>query len=142
MKKRLRLSPAARDKGRDSQRVFGWLLALLCLSAATLVLLHLRPDTTGPAYFLRTPRSVSRAQGQAPVAVAQSPVEAVQPQVQVNLASVDELTTIPGVGPVLAQAIIDERITNGFFYYPEDLLCVKGIGEKTLPKLLPYVNLD
>ncbi|MBE5794548.1 MAG: hypothetical protein E7323_07695 [Clostridiales bacterium] len=142
MKKRLRLSPAARDKRRGSQRIFGWLLALLCLSAAVLTLLHLRPDATGAAYFIAAPRNLTRAQAQVPDAVVQSPEVAVQPQVQVNLASVDELITIPGVGPTLAQAIIDERTTNGFFYYPEDLLCVKGIGEKTLPKLLPYVNLD
>ena len=139
MKKQLKLSPAARADGRGSQRIFGWLLALLCLSAAALTLLHFRPDPTGPAYFLPSPHETERAQIPESVAVSQEPV---QPMVRVNLASVDELTTIPGVGPVLAQAIIDERITNGFFYYPEDLLCVKGIGEKTLPKLLPYVNLE
>lgn len=141
MTKRLRLSPAARDKGRSGQRMFGWLLALLCLSAAVLTLLHLRPDPTGPVYFLRSPHGVTKAsvQPQEPASVSQ---ESGQPVVHVNLAGVDELTTIPGVGPVLAQAIIDERITHGFFYYPEDLLCVKGIGEKTLDKLLPYMNLE
>ena len=141
MTKRLRLSPAARDKGRGGQRMFGWLLALLCLSAAVLTLLHLRPDPTGPVYFLRSPHGVTKAtvQAQKPASVSQ---ESGQPAVHVNLAGVDELTTIPGVGPVLAQAIIDERITHGFFYYPEDLLCVKGIGEKTLDKLLPYMNLE
>ena len=141
MTKRLRLSPAARDKGRGGQRMFGWLLALLCLSAAVLTLLHLRPDPTGPVYFLRSPHGVTKAtvQPQEPASVSQ---ESGQSAVHVNLAGVDELTTIPGVGPVLAQAIIDERITHGFFYYPEDLLCVKGIGEKTLDKLLPYMNLE
>ena len=141
MTKRLRLSPAVRDKGRSGQRLFGWLLALLCLSAAVLTLLHLRPDPTGPVYFLRSPHGVTKAtvQAQKPASVSQ---ESGQPAVHVNLAGVDELTTIPGVGPVLAQAIIDERITHGFFYYPEDLLCVKGIGEKTLDKLLPYMNLE
>lgn len=140
MTKRLRLSPAARDKERSGQRMFGWLLALLCLSAAVLNLLHLRPDPTAPTYFLRSPHEATRAQTVTASAV-HSP-EAAQPTVRVNFAGVDELTTIPGVGPVLAQAIIDERITHGFFYYPEDLLCVKGIGEKTLDKLLPYMNLE
>ena len=141
MKKRLRLSPAARDKGRGGQRLFGWLLALLCLSAAALTLLHLRPDPTGPVYYLRSPHGGTKAsvQAQKPASASQ---ESDQPVVHVNLAGVDELTTIPGVGPVLAQAIIGERITHGFFYYPEDLLCVKGIGEKTLDKLLPYMNLE
>jgi len=142
MTKRLRLSPAARDKRRGSQRIFGWLLALLCLSAAALTLLHLRPDPTAPTYFLRSPQGVTRAQVQEVAASAAQSPEATQSTVQVNFAGVDELTTIPGVGPVLAQAIIDERINHGFFYYPEDLLCVKGIGEKTLDKLLPYMNLE
>lgn len=142
MTKRLRLSPATRDKGRSGQRLFGWLLALLCLSAAALTLLHLRPDPTAPKYFLRSPYGVTRAQVQEVAASAAQSPEATQSTVQVNFAGVDELTTIPGVGPVLAQAIIDERITHGFFYYPEDLLCVKGIGEKTLDKLLPYMNLE
>lgn len=141
MKKQLRLSPAARDRGRGGQRLFGWLLALLCLSAAVLILLHLRPDPTGPAYYLRSPRQVTRTYGQTPSPAIVSQ-ETGEPTVRVNLAAVDELITIPGVGPVLAQAIIDERITHGFFYYPEDLLCVKGIGEKTLDKLLPYMNLE
>ncbi|MBR4068880.1 MAG: helix-hairpin-helix domain-containing protein [Clostridia bacterium] len=57
-----------------------------------------------------------------------------------NSAEVDELMKLPGVGPVLAEAIVSERQQNGLFYYPEDLLNVRGIGEKTLEKLLPYVN--
>ena len=43
--------------------------------------------------------------------------------------------TVKGIGPKLATAIIDEREQNGAFRYWEDLLCVRGIGEKTLRKL-------
>ena len=53
----------------------------------------------------------------------------------------DELDTLPGVGEVIAQRIIEEREQNGPFYYPEDLMNVKGIGEKTLEKLLPHIRL-
>ena len=129
--------PTTRQKGRSIQRIFSWVLALLCLVAATLMLLHLKPKESIPAYVIRSPNTGSRA--------AASPMVQHQPlegAVNVNTAGVDELTAIPGVGPTLAQAIIEERITHGFFYYPEDLLCVKGIGEKTLVKLLPYVTLE
>ena len=129
--------PAARQKGRSIQRIFSWVLALLCLVAAALMLLHLKPKESIPAYVFRSPNTGSRASA--------SPITRYQPMegaVNVNTAGVDELTIIPGVGPTLAQAIIDERITHGFFYYPEDLLSVKGIGEKTLVKLLPYVTLE
>ena len=53
----------------------------------------------------------------------------------------DELDTLPGVGEVIAQRIIEEREENGPFYYPEDLMNVKGIGEKTLEKLLSHIRL-
>ena len=39
---------------------------------------------------------------------------------------------LPGVGETLAQAILDEREARGPFFYPEDLLSVRGIGEKKL----------
>ena len=61
--------------------------------------------------------------------------------VAVNTADADELDTLPGVGEVIAQRIIEERETNGPFSYPEDLMNVKGIGEKTLEKLLPHIRL-
>ena len=52
-----------------------------------------------------------------------------------------ELDTLPGVGEVIARRIMEEREKNGPFYYPEDLMNVKGIGEKTLEKLLPRIRL-
>lgn len=129
--------PTARRNGRSIQRIFSWVLALLCLVAAALALLHLKPKESIPAYVLRSPNTGSRV-GVSSM-IGHQPMEGA---VNVNTAGVDELTAIPGVGPTLAQAIIDERITHGFFYYLEDLLCVKGIGEKTLVKLLPYVTLE
>ena len=48
--------------------------------------------------------------------------------VNINRASVNELDSLPGVGPSTAQAIVDYRSANGPFGSPEDLLNVKGIG--------------
>ena len=52
--------------------------------------------------------------------------------VSVNSADLYELTELYGVGETLAQAIIDEREAHGPFHYPEDLLAVRGIGQKKL----------
>lgn len=62
--------------------------------------------------------------------------------VAINRASVEELEALPGIGPALAQSIVRQREENGLFAYPQDLLCVKGIGPKTLEKLWDCINLS
>ena len=52
--------------------------------------------------------------------------------VNVNTADAAELETLTGIGPSLAQAIIDYRAEHGDFTAAEDLLNVKGIGEAKL----------
>ena len=49
--------------------------------------------------------------------------------VNINTATLAELDALPGVGPAIAQAIIDEREANGPFFYPEDLMDAKGVGK-------------
>lgn len=61
--------------------------------------------------------------------------------VNINTAGIAELTTLPGIGPVYAQRIIDYRSEYGNFERAGDLLNIKGIGEKTLEKLKPYIIL-
>ena len=58
-----------------------------------------------------------------------------------NTATIEELVTLPDVGPELAKAIIKQRSTKPFAK-PEDLLEVKGIGPKTLDKIRPRLKLD
>lgn len=60
-------------------------------------------------------------------------------QVNVNTASVLELTLLPGIGESRAKDIVAYRNEYGSFTQPEDLLKIKGIGEATLEKLRPYL---
>ncbi|WP_206056075.1 helix-hairpin-helix domain-containing protein, partial [Nocardioides sp.] len=60
--------------------------------------------------------------------------------VNLNTAGQAELETLPGVGPVTAQAIIAWRETTGGFTSIDELLEVDGIGEKTLASLTPHVT--
>ena len=61
--------------------------------------------------------------------------EPTQPRVNVNTADIRALSSLPGIGPALAERIIAARERFGDFCYPEDLLTVSGIGEKTLARL-------
>jgi competence protein ComEA len=60
-------------------------------------------------------------------------------KVNLNTATAEQLDTLPGVGPVTAQAILGWRETNGRFTSVDDLLDVKGIGEATLAELRDLV---
>ena len=52
-----------------------------------------------------------------------------------STASLAALRTLPGVGPVLAARIIEDRTRNGPYRTPDDLRRVKGIGEATLERI-------
>jgi len=60
--------------------------------------------------------------------------------ININTATADELTALPNVGPKTAEAIVAYRAEHGPFAKPEDLMAVKGIGEKTFEKMKPYVT--
>ena len=60
--------------------------------------------------------------------------------VNINTATLDQLQTLPGIGPVLAQRIIDYREANGPFKNPADLAQVEDIGKKRLEAILDYIT--
>lgn len=70
-----------------------------------------------------------------PSPAAEAPDElwiTLQKRIDLNHASAQELTALPGVGPVLAEAIVSYREENGPFARLEDLLLVSGFGPGTL----------
>jgi competence ComEA-like helix-hairpin-helix protein len=62
--------------------------------------------------------------------------------IDLNLANVKELQELPGVGPVTAQRIIDMRQKSGRFHRVEDLLAIRGISQKKLDAMRPYVTVS
>ena len=60
--------------------------------------------------------------------------------VNINTASQTELETLPGIGPVTAQAILQWRTDNGAFSAVDELMEVSGIGEATLADVAPFVT--
>jgi competence protein ComEA len=62
--------------------------------------------------------------------------------VVLNHADVGELMRLPGIGRRRAEAIIELRTRLGGFERPSDLLRVRGIGTRSLERLLPLIVLD
>jgi competence protein ComEA len=87
-------------------------------------------------------RSYRRLAGWLVVAVlclAALPAAAQGKKVNVNSADAAQLALLPRVGPSVAQRIVEFRRENGPFKRPEDLMLVRGIGEKTFDLLKPYL---
>jgi competence protein ComEA len=61
--------------------------------------------------------------------------------VNLNTATVSQLATLPGIGETAAQRIIEYGDKNGGFKKVEELMNVKGIGEKSFLKLKPLITL-
>lgn len=62
--------------------------------------------------------------------------------VNVNEATKAELQQLPRIGPALAQRILDYREENGEFNATEDLILVRGIGERTYEMLSHFVVIE
>lgn len=61
-------------------------------------------------------------------------------RISLGTATLEQLDTLPGIGPVTAQAILDHQSEHGPFTSVDDLLDVKGIGEKTLSDIRDRVT--
>ncbi len=61
--------------------------------------------------------------------------------VNINTADAGQLEKLPQIGPKMALRIVDFRKSNGNFKRPQDLMKVKGIGEKVFAKLQPLITI-
>ena len=61
--------------------------------------------------------------------------------ININTATVEEFSALPGIGEVLAKRIVDYRRENGDFKHPEGLMNVEGIGEKRMEDILNLITI-
>lgn len=79
-----------------------------------------------------------------PAGVQEAPEEhgqAEQELLDLNTATEEQLMTLPGIGPVLAQRIVVFREANGPFISVEQLTDVEGVGEKKLDAIREYLRI-
>ncbi|MDT0630284.1 helix-hairpin-helix domain-containing protein [Rubrivirga sp. S365] len=100
------------------------------------------PAETAPANSLADAPAAQVAAAE--VAAAAAPRRASKPPpapTNLNTASAADLQRLPGIGPALAGRIVAYRETNGPFRSPDQIVEVKGIGDKTFEKLAPWLHL-
>ncbi len=88
--------------------------------------------------FLVAAQPVSAAQASKPSARASKP--AATGTVNINTASAAQLDALPGIGAKTAALIVEYRQKNGPFKKVEELMNVRGVGEKNFLKLKPQIT--
>jgi competence protein ComEA len=104
----------------------------LCLASAIALVFVLTGPSGNPLA-----QSSSQSQSSQSSSPAQPPAAA---PLNLNTATVTELAKLPGIGPAVAARIVEHRQKNGGFKKIEELMNVKGIGEKTFLKLKSLVT--
>jgi competence protein ComEA len=105
--------------------MFATLLSIAALSAVVLA-------NPGVASAAQEPAKGRPAAKPAPVITA----------ININTASVKELDALPGIGAKTAALIVEYRQKNGPFKKVEELMNVRGVGEKSFLKLKPQLTVS
>ncbi len=110
-------------------------LLLIAIITCTLGLSVLSGDATAASDKKEVVSSTDTAKS----AKAAKSKKEIPNDVNINTADKDLLVQLPGIGPVTADIIIQYRKDHGQFGSIDELTKVKGIGNKTLAKLKPYL---
>ena len=116
----------------------GALLVLSCSSPATSLA---QSPSPAPAQTQTQPAKPDAPSGRARSSAAKPARATPSAPVNLNTATANDLQTLPGIGRATATRILEYRQKNGGFRKIEDLMNVKGIGEKSFLKLKPLITL-
>lgn len=124
-------------KFRKISSLEGWVLLFTGLFVAGTLLWFFVTKPSGGIGFVETGPAVTQAE---PRPEPEAPGMLEGEVLDLNTASPGDLTRLPGIGEKRAEEIVAFREANGGFTKVEQLLEIKGIGDKTLEKLRPYVT--
>ena len=91
--------------------------------------------------FAVTPYAHAEGKGKSVSYKSAASAAAVSNPLDINSASAKELQVLPGIGPKIAERIVKYREEHGPFKSLDDLTKVKGIGEKKLEKIRPFLKI-
>jgi competence ComEA-like helix-hairpin-helix protein len=97
-----------------------------------------RPETPSSAVLEPEPGLPERP-ADAPAPAAPAPPT---PALDLNRANAEDLDRLPGIGPVLARRILDQRARAGPFRSVDELRAVRGVGPRLLERLRPRVTVS
>jgi comEA protein len=100
-------------------------------TSALFVMALLLSMSAKPAHSSGDPQTSQPRDGQASPAA---------PRLDLNSATIPQLETLPGIGQRTAELIVEYRQKNGGFKKIEELMNVRGIGEKSFLRLRPLVT--
>ena len=110
--------------------MFRTVLSLVAVTALLVSAPHAAAQTASPESSLR---STSRSAAKPALATTSAPIN-------INTASAGELDGLPGIGAKTAARIVEYRQKNGPFKKIEELMNVRGVGEKNFLKLKAHIT--
>ncbi len=94
----------------------------------------------GEAYAKSSSEKVTTEKAGKKKNISKTTKKAAVKNIDINSANKETLTQIPGIGPKTADSILKYRKANGKFKSVNDLTSVKGIGDKSLKKMKPFLK--
>ena len=129
------------------QRLVTLLLIIIFLLSLAVLWLYFKPDQSDVEWrqvneqMTKTLKTTNATSDKLTEEKVDKPSEITWP-IDLNRATLAQFDELPGIGPSKAQAIIDYRTSIGQFNSVQQLLDVKGIGEKTLAKFRDKVTIS